>query len=1090
MSDESQFNYSKFKFDEHNPNSGQFVATHQVSLETLSEDEHTFSVPDYQRLYCWDRNKIKTFIKDIKMSVYLNQNKSEKDKTPYSLGTICLCLKLNRDNNTHKFDIVDGQQRLTSITLILKYCYDYIKKHKKAWPINQNLMSRIEKIIYRKNNNNIWLENDKMDLNNYDVLNRTVTSDWLENTKEVQDLLASNLELIENELDLQNKKLDETASFLDYLCTKTILIALFVKEEDAITVFNTNRTGIDLHVTDYIRARFYYCLQNNRRKEMNDGGKIAADNWKILYKRYDTTKKMENFLVKSFQVVKFLEFCKKEDKIALEDIKDSVNKDLSNDNSPQHRYFFDLKKNSLKEASNMIKTLYMISELKKYIDDHKNFDVSTSRAINGLRFWSETSDLWDLWEVTVLAWLYDKQDISKGFVRPQEKDVKDFQKLVSTIQLYILNSVCKSKKYKERIVKDMKTMYDGMQPSNLDAHRDLIEILSTKDFYKENNKNINMATKFIFWRLEQDYYLSKDLKGVIPYGSDSILDSISIEHFFSKKPNFDITIYDDEISKKKHKLGNLTIVTRSENSRLRNHPPAQKLKQLQEDQTNFRVNKLLERMPSNPTNYNDWVDLHVIYIEKICKAFEIKKIEVDNQEISVFEEQHKKLSEKFKEYVEEKIKKSNDCNEDDGPNSDPPKLCDEPMYGSSKGEEEIFCKEEITANKCSRCHYYVDKRRCNKTANQEEKFCDSHFYVKDFPDIPDKDLENFHRHIFETLNKPEQKEYCYKFFEKLKYENLNKPNSKLSCKLSKEYQRNFLMVAHEWINKINEETVIKLISGWNGNVNDRNTRYCIDNLIGDRYNEDWKYCMSVNIFLRYLNEIQIETIEPDLQRPAAQQQQQTQPASQQQQQTPTASQQQQQQPTAPHFDESGGESPYNYRSHSICSSSDDSGYDEEGSHKLKRSREDSGNSDSGNPDSKKRKTEKNKLKMKKNKLKGKSKEEKGTSESQANLVKLFILALKYYKEKTGSQEKWKENNLILCRKKKIIKIWGNLNEFCETSDNTPNRVDYKQFNICNVKKAFDSIEVEIDSSVRRCYSLNLKVENKFDEYDRKVTELY
>lgn len=61
-------------------------------------------IPDYQRIYCWDEKTIRVLWDDIQ-----NLDKEEK----YRLGTIIL----QRTGNT--FQIIDGQQRLVTLSLIL-----------------------------------------------------------------------------------------------------------------------------------------------------------------------------------------------------------------------------------------------------------------------------------------------------------------------------------------------------------------------------------------------------------------------------------------------------------------------------------------------------------------------------------------------------------------------------------------------------------------------------------------------------------------------------------------------------------------------------------------------------------------------------------------------------------------------------------------------------------------------------------------------------------------------------------------------------------------------------------------------------------
>lgn len=62
------------------------------------------TIPDYQRIYCWDNKRITD----------LWNNLSEMSESEYHLGAIIL------HHNGDKYDIIDGQQRLVTLTLILR----------------------------------------------------------------------------------------------------------------------------------------------------------------------------------------------------------------------------------------------------------------------------------------------------------------------------------------------------------------------------------------------------------------------------------------------------------------------------------------------------------------------------------------------------------------------------------------------------------------------------------------------------------------------------------------------------------------------------------------------------------------------------------------------------------------------------------------------------------------------------------------------------------------------------------------------------------------------------------------------------------
>ena len=83
-----------------------------VELITLRLEkifQRYLNIPDYQRIYCWDDNNVKCLLDDLAKHYEL----SKDTNIPYRLGTIIL------HYHDGKYDIIDGQQRLVTLSLLL-----------------------------------------------------------------------------------------------------------------------------------------------------------------------------------------------------------------------------------------------------------------------------------------------------------------------------------------------------------------------------------------------------------------------------------------------------------------------------------------------------------------------------------------------------------------------------------------------------------------------------------------------------------------------------------------------------------------------------------------------------------------------------------------------------------------------------------------------------------------------------------------------------------------------------------------------------------------------------------------------------------
>lgn len=96
---------------------GNYILPQELFGKILSEDEVSIqnlgiaalfnlplSIPDYQRIYCWENKQIEMLWDSLS---------TIKTGSPYHLGTIIL------QNREGKYEIVDGQQRLVTMSLIL-----------------------------------------------------------------------------------------------------------------------------------------------------------------------------------------------------------------------------------------------------------------------------------------------------------------------------------------------------------------------------------------------------------------------------------------------------------------------------------------------------------------------------------------------------------------------------------------------------------------------------------------------------------------------------------------------------------------------------------------------------------------------------------------------------------------------------------------------------------------------------------------------------------------------------------------------------------------------------------------------------------
>ncbi|WP_257929162.1 DUF262 domain-containing protein [Campylobacter lari] len=86
----------------------ELVCGNKINDSSIFDNDFSLNIPDYQRPYAWGIEQVKILLKDISKQIDKNQK--------YLLGSLIL----HTENKENKFNIVDGQQRLTTLALILR----------------------------------------------------------------------------------------------------------------------------------------------------------------------------------------------------------------------------------------------------------------------------------------------------------------------------------------------------------------------------------------------------------------------------------------------------------------------------------------------------------------------------------------------------------------------------------------------------------------------------------------------------------------------------------------------------------------------------------------------------------------------------------------------------------------------------------------------------------------------------------------------------------------------------------------------------------------------------------------------------------
>ncbi|MFJ5391083.1 DUF262 domain-containing protein [Pectobacterium sp. CHL-2024] len=248
-------------------------------FDLLSDKKADFLIPDYQRPYAWGEEQCQTLWDDIfSFSFPNNDYEAFDDNEEYFLGSI-----VTYKNEIGKSEVIDGQQRLTTLMLILRAFYD---KFSNMQDRNSKLTrERIEKCIWKtdtfgtadkstlKIDSEVATDNDKGEF-----LELLRTGEVKKNSR---SQYVNNYQFFQRKID---EFLQNFASYFPYLPARIlancILLPIEAESQDtALRIFSTlNDRGLPLSDADIFKAQFYkYYGSLDKKDEFIDEWKVLED---------------------------------------------------------------------------------------------------------------------------------------------------------------------------------------------------------------------------------------------------------------------------------------------------------------------------------------------------------------------------------------------------------------------------------------------------------------------------------------------------------------------------------------------------------------------------------------------------------------------------------------------------------------------------------------------------------------------------------------------------------------------------------------------------------------------------------------------
>lgn len=228
----------------------------------LVQKGNLFQIPHYQRRFSWEKKNFEELWNDIDI---LNKKKEDKSEDKHFLGAFVIITHPHTAIGRNPLEIVDGQQRLTAISVLLCAIRDFF---------NENQKEKISNIIDKDYLHNTDMEGNligtKIELGNLDKKDYENlikgNHDEIEDTK----LFEAYTYFKEKIYELEN--ITSVKEYYNKLLKNIICVIISVdRDSDAYRLFETlNQRGLPLSPIDLIKNYLFRVCNSDKNINIED----------------------------------------------------------------------------------------------------------------------------------------------------------------------------------------------------------------------------------------------------------------------------------------------------------------------------------------------------------------------------------------------------------------------------------------------------------------------------------------------------------------------------------------------------------------------------------------------------------------------------------------------------------------------------------------------------------------------------------------------------------------------------------------------------------------------------------------------------
>lgn len=548
--------------------------------DVLEKNKRVFKIPVYQRNYDWSNIQCEKLFQDIM--------KANERNCQHFTGTIVYIDDINGGSGLNEVLIIDGQQRITTMYILLKALYDASKG------VSVRIESEIEEVMFNRHCDEVYKvklkpvksDNEQLMLLIKDKVdkmdrNSNVYKNYITFRNLIEETLSAGLEL--NDILNGIKKLEIVEIILDKL-----------QGDEPQKIFESiNSTGLELSLADLIRN--YLLMDDDRQDELYE------DYWLEIEKNVGY-RNLGDF------VINFLN--------------SQISKSVNSKNA--YRLFKEhCEKNNLTHEDTLKKLKRTSKYYGAFIGENKYYSDEITKYLNAF---------YTIKQTTVLPLLFRIFDDYED----ENIDETTLCKVLDYLLTYLVRiTACEINK---NLSKFMKSMYDRVIDGNYDNYYEKFV-----SFLNDLRANDRMPTdkEFEYALIYKPLYkktICKFVLSVIENSTKEHIDvsNLTIEHILPQKEN--AAVWKKEVGENYssvyevylHTLGNLTIT--GHNSELGTKSFSEKKKIIKENSKANILNK--EVLSADKWNETSIINRAKILANMLIKEFEYVDVHSEINEIN------------------------------------------------------------------------------------------------------------------------------------------------------------------------------------------------------------------------------------------------------------------------------------------------------------------------------------------------------------------------------------------------------------------------------------------------------------------------